>query len=303
MQIINSYTDAHLDVNEWNTRRLMPSLPNRDWREEIHEEYQNRIREGELVERWRKNVCAEAQRAPSEPEAFVAWFEALKTHGPGQGDTLFPWLATTANLSQLKWFLTQEVSGEAGFDDLVALTQVRFEGRAKLELARNYWDEMGRGTQKGMHGPMLTRLARELNLPTDREPVFEAIALSNLMIAFASNRRYAYHSIGALGVIELTAPERCMYINQSLKRLGVKGHARMYYALHSTLDIAHSKGWNSEVLLPLLEEHPACGVAIAEGALMRLSAGQRCFERYRRELGISRPDNRELQLQTCSDAA
>jgi hypothetical protein len=27
-------------------------------------------------------------------------------------------------------------------------------------------------------------------------------------------------------------------------------------------------------------------VAIAEGALMRLECGRRCFERYRRELGL-----------------
>ena len=25
------------------------------------------------------------------------WFERLKEHGPGQGDPLFPWLATQAN--------------------------------------------------------------------------------------------------------------------------------------------------------------------------------------------------------------
>ena len=48
-------------------------------------------------------------------------------------------------MDQMRWFLTQEVAGEAGFDDLAALTQVKMPQQAKLEIARNYWDEMGRG--------------------------------------------------------------------------------------------------------------------------------------------------------------
>ena len=71
----------------------------------------------------------------------------------------------------MRWFLTQEAAGEAGFDDLVAYTQVKLPARAKLELARNYWDEMGRGNAKGMHGPMLERLVEALALePRSRRP-------------------------------------------------------------------------------------------------------------------------------------
>ena len=41
-----------------------------------------------------------------------------------------------------------------------------------------------------------------------------------------------------------------------------------------------------EALEPLVTENPAVAHAIAEGALMRLEAGRRCFERYRRELQV-----------------
>ncbi len=57
---------------------------------------------------------------------------------------------------------SRKQAGEAGFDDLVAMTQVKLPVSAKLELARNYWDEMGRGNPKGMHGPMLDVLAQTL---------------------------------------------------------------------------------------------------------------------------------------------
>jgi hypothetical protein len=69
--------------------------------------------------------------------------------------------------------------------------------------------------------------------------------------------------------------------------LGVGGDTRQYFALHATLDLQHSAAWNAEVIRPLVAEHPEVASAIAEGALMRLEAGARCFVRYRRELGLS----------------
>ena len=86
---------------------------------------------------------------PDEVDDFIDWFEELKESGPGQNDPLFPWLAEAASHEDMLWFLTQEVAGEAGFDDLLAMTQVKMPVTAKLEMARNYWDEMGRGREVG----------------------------------------------------------------------------------------------------------------------------------------------------------
>ena len=240
--------------------------------------------EREFVETERAAVAHEVAAVPTEPDRFVSWFEHLEQAGPGQNDALFPWLAETASRAQMCWFLQQELAGEAGFDDLVALTQVKLPTRPKLEMARNYWDEMGQGHEGGMHGPLLGELARALDLPSDGETVWESLALSNLMVALASARHYAYQSVGALGAIELTAPGRAQLVNAGLKRLGIAGAARRYYALHATLDIRHSSAWNREVLRPLVASNAAIAPRVAEGALLRLRAGQRCFERYRREL-------------------
>ncbi|HJZ84687.1 MAG TPA: iron-containing redox enzyme family protein [Polyangia bacterium] len=245
-----------------------------------------RIQEEQFLDAFRRPIAERARRAPADPDGFVAWFEELRASGPGQGDPLFPWLETTATMREMRWFLTQEVAGEAGFDDLVALAQIKLPIQPKLELARNYWDEMGRGGEPGMHGPMLARVARTLEVDLTADVVPEALALANLVTAFAVNRRYAYHAIGALGVIELTAPDRTRSVNLGLKRLGVNAHVRQYFALHSTLDIEHSIAWNREVLRPLVAQQPAIAVALAEGALMRLSAGAACFDRYRRHFGL-----------------
>jgi len=274
-------------LTAFNRERFDPALPTVDWRSGIDRNAAGLREEGDFLEERRTAVSARAAAAPTDAEGFLRWFEALETEGPGQHDPLFPWLAETATMEQMRWFLTQEVAGEAGFEDLSALTQVKLPARPKLEIARNYWDEMGRGNPKGMHGPLLESLAEHLGLaPTAEGTVWEAQALANVMAGLAANRRYAYHSVGALGVIEQTAPARAALVGKGLKRLGVPAGQRHYFDLHAILDVKHSAAWNSEAIGPLVASDPALAPAIAEGALMRLECGAACFRRYRRELGI-----------------
>jgi hypothetical protein len=269
----------------WNKERLQPGFPSDDWEEKLERDQRMRLLEGAFVEALRAEVSEDAARAPEDPDGFIAWFEALADSGPGQGDALFPWIAKHASLDELRWFLEQEAAGEAGFEDLTAMTQVKFPNRPKLELARNYWDEMGRGNPKGMHGPLLDTLVERLKLePRISTTHWESLALANAMTAMATSRRYAFHSVGALGAIELTAPGRSACTAAGLKRLGFTGRERHYYDLHAVLDVKHSEEWNKEVLRPLVEEDPRRARAMAEGALIRLACGARCYERYRAEL-------------------
>jgi Iron-containing redox enzyme len=280
--------NLHSRLTDFNASRLKPVPSTADWQGDLQREAAMRLEEGRFVENERALLRGALLDLPTQPDEFMRWFEALKTTGPGQGDRLFPWLATTASMEQMRWFLSQEVAGEAGFDDLVALTQVRFPERPKLEMAANYWDEMGRGHARGMHGPMLARTVEELDLnPGAAGAVCEAVAMANLMAGLASNRRYAFQSVGALGVIEMTAPTRVGLVNEGLKRLGVSATGRQYFQLHAGLDIRHSEAWNREVIRPLVEENQEYAPPIAEGALLRLTFGQRCFERYRQELGVA----------------
>ncbi len=269
----------------WNRERLEPRLPDADWHQRLERDTRMLRLERGFIEELRAEVIDEAAQAPTDAAGFVAWFEDLKQVGPGQGDTLFPWLAERATRDELRWFFEQEAAGEAGFDDLVAYTQVKLPVPAKLELARNYWDEMGRGTRAGMHGPMLDALVETLAVsPLIETTVWQSLALANAMTAMATSRDYAWHSVGALGVIELTAPGRSAMVAKGLRRIGLSDRERRYFDLHAALDIKHSADWNREALTPLVEEDPGRAHAIAEGALMRLRCGARCFERYREAL-------------------
>ena len=282
--------DFQQALSHWNRERLAPGLPHGGAAARIDRDARMMRLELGFLEELRAEIRDEAATAPTDAEGFIAWFEALEEKGPGQHDRLFDWLEAEAGLDDFKLYLTQEAAGEAGFDDLVALTQVRLPDRAKMELARNYWDEMGRGNPKGMHGPMLHYVVEALGLQPEIETTcWESLALANAMTGMAANRSYAWHSVGALGVIELTAPARSAAVSRTMRRLGFEARLRRYFDLHAVLDIKHSEDWNKEAIRPLVED-PIDGLAraraMAEGALMRLKCGERCFARYREMLGI-----------------
>ncbi|MGY8905297.1 MAG: iron-containing redox enzyme family protein [Burkholderiales bacterium] len=283
----------HLELARFNVTRMaidLPSVHSMQWQDALHMESAMRLAEGKYLEALRAQVAPLLPPPSDDSQAFADWFESLECTGPGQHHSLFDWLAEQATLPQMRWFLTQEAVGEAGFEDLVALAQIKLPVQAKLECARNYWDEMGHGKAAGMHGLMLERMVAELGLESTLEDtVWQSLALSNTMLGLALTRRYAYHVIGALGAIELTAPARATKVSNGMRRLGIDGRKRAYFDLHGALDVSHARAWIREIIRPLVDANPACAPFIAEGALMRLVCGARCYQRYSTELLQPRP--------------
>ncbi|MBC7648717.1 MAG: iron-containing redox enzyme family protein [Vitreoscilla sp.] len=275
----------HQQLACFNVGRIAVGMPATNWLANLETELDYRVAEGHYLEALRLQVAPLLPASTDNTDAFIYWFESLAINGPGQQHALFDWLAHSATMPHMRWFLTQEAAGEAGFDDLVAYTQVKLPVQAKLECARNYWDEMGHGKQSAMHGQMLDNMVQALGLqPRIKTTVWQALALSNTMLGLATTRRYAYQSIGALGVIELTAPGRVKQVSSGMRRLGLDGRMRAYFDLHAALDVSHAKAWIREIIRPLVDADPACAPHIAEGALMRLICGERCFDRYSTEL-------------------
>ena len=73
---------------------LSPALPTDDWQLILDGDAKMLRLEGAFPRRAaRRGRATRPRPAPTDPDGFVAWFEALKETGPGQGDPLFPWLA------------------------------------------------------------------------------------------------------------------------------------------------------------------------------------------------------------------
>jgi hypothetical protein len=264
-----------------NAQRLRPRRTAGDFEVELEREASIRRMERQFVEEERACVRGQACAVPKDPENFLAWFVALKESQLGQTDALFPWLAEHAKKQQMCWFLEQERANEVSFGDLVALTQVNMPARPKQELARNYWDETVRG-----HATDTPRTAAQCpkHALQPEATVWESLALGNLMVALATARHYAYQSLGALGVAELTASRSKQFVHAGLLRLGIALETPDYYLSSTCFDALHSAAWQREVIEPLIAGDSTLAALIAEGALMRLNSAARCFERYRKAL-------------------
>lgn len=278
----------HRGLNAFNRARLQPTVPSEEWQIDLEIMHAVEKIEARFVEEERAGTRVQISVMPRTPSGFVNWFAELKETGPGQYDPFFDYLAQQASRADLHYFIKQEYCGEIGFDDLIALTQVRLPQRAKLELARNFWDEQGQGKPQDVHGPLYTEMAQELGVgdTDDREFLWETLAVANLLTALACNRRYAWHSLGALSIIELTSPTRASRVVQGLERVGISNAGCRYFRMHTIVDVEHWKAWLAEVIIPLVSETPELMLPLAEGALLRLNAGARLIQRYRSELRL-----------------
>jgi hypothetical protein len=184
---------------------------------------------------------------------------------------IYRWLARDADRDDLVTFLALEGGPDAGFDDLVAVCQVGLSGSAKLELATNYWDEMGNGDGLAVHTVLHNELVESLGLPcilTDEQPV-SALARAALCGLLATNRWLQPELLGALGLIELQAGPRCQLVLQALRRCDAPAAAFPFYEVHADVDPRHGKDWVEKAVVPTVAAHPEWKDRIIRGAHWR----------------------------------
>ncbi|MDQ1748673.1 MAG: hypothetical protein QOD07_2936 [Frankiaceae bacterium] len=184
---------------------------------------------------------------------------------------VYKWLARTATWDEVVHFLALEGGPDAGFDDLVATCQIGLSGSAKMELATNYWDEMGDGSPDDVHTTLHDRLAAAIEMPTvplDEQPV-SALARSAFGGLLATNRWLQPEMLGALGLIELQAGPRCRLVLQAFDRCGAPAAAYPFYEVHAEVDPRHGKDWLEKAIEPTVREQPGWGARIVRGALWR----------------------------------
>ena len=211
------------------------------------------------------------------PTSAVA---AMRTVGrAGAVPDVYRWVATSASLDQLRTFLALEGGPDGGFDDLVAACQIGLDGEPKLELARNYWDEMGNGTLDRVHTELYRKLSRSLRLPdVPREglPV-EALRRSALGSLVGTNRHLQPEMVGALGLLELQAGPRCRAVVEGLRRLGASDDALDFYVEHAQTDPRHGKDWLDNVITPL-GRNPRWAAGMVRGARWRSLCNSAFFD-------------------------
>lgn len=242
----------------------------------------------ELEAHWERDMLRRAHSLydlspsglPAAPEDFAAWYRDAAFAHPLYEHDLYTFVACEADRRQLEWFFRMECAGEAAFDDLVALAQVGTRGEVKIEMASNYWDEMGRGRSHAVHTHLFHRLITDLALEAPRasELPWQILAGVNVMLWCSIARRNAFRAQGALGAVELLAPQRCTRLVHGALRVGIRKKTVVYYGAHAIIDIGHAEGWLSHVIEPQVRSIPHSRIGIAEGLIVRADASLDYFD-------------------------
>ncbi|MGH3782757.1 MAG: iron-containing redox enzyme family protein [Pseudonocardiaceae bacterium] len=188
---------------------------------------------------------------------------------------VYIWTAKHADQAGIVRFLSLEGGPDAGFDDLVAICQLGLPVRAKMELATNYWDEMGNGDLRAVHTTLHEELGDALQLKSVDDE--STLARSTILGLLATNRALQPELLGALGLIELQAGPRSRLVVQGLRRIGAPEEALPFYEVHAEVDPRHGQGWLDNAIAPVLDEYPGIGDRIVRGAMWRSRTNAELF--------------------------
>ena len=236
--------------------------------------------EDDMMRRVRATHDVSEEALPVDADEFAQWFRATAFNHPLYEHDLYAFIASEATRSQLEWFFQMECAGEAAFDDLVALGQVGTRGEVKMEMASNYWDEMGKGKPHAVHTHLFHKLIEGLQLkaPPASDLPWQVLAGVNVMLWSCIPRRNAFRAQGTLGAVELLAPQRCTRVVHGALRVGMKKKTVVYYGAHAIIDIGHAEGWLDHVVKPQVALHSPSRVGIAEGLIARADASLDYFD-------------------------
>jgi hypothetical protein len=236
--------------------------------------------EDDMMRRVSSSYDVSEKALPADPDEFAQWFRDTAFNHPLYEHDLYAFIASEATRSQLEWFFQMECAGEAAFDDLVALGQVGTRGEVKMEMASNYWDEMGKGKPHAVHTHLFHKLIEGLQLkaPPASDLPWQVLAGVNVMLWSCIPRRNAFRAQGTLGAVELLAPQRCTRVVHGALRVGMKKKTVVYYGAHAIIDIGHAEGWLDHVVKPQVALHPPSRVGIAEGLISRADASLDYFD-------------------------
>ncbi|RYZ12900.1 MAG: iron-containing redox enzyme family protein [Comamonadaceae bacterium] len=219
---------------------------------------------------------------PTCAEAFEPWYRRLHRQHRLEVAPFFEYLAHEATLDEMALYLGFEAQVDGRFDDVIAMAQLGMTGDMKLALAENYWDEMGNGELARMH----TRLfARSIEAVDDvlggarRRPVpVEALKNGNLLLMWALNRNYTSRLLGALAILEHTAPYRFSRTVHGMRRLGLPPDAIHYHELHIEVDANHGRQLLRRVLKPLVQDSVWALREVCIGCLVRRNVARDYYD-------------------------
>ncbi|MEV7684030.1 iron-containing redox enzyme family protein [Streptomyces sp. NPDC056909] len=218
---------------------------------------------------------------PSEPGQFLSWLkEQARAHRVFKHPYYMDFIRNHATEADVRTYMIQESVVDGRFDDLLALMQVGTSGPAKMEIAANFWDEMGNGKPAEVHTHLFNQIFDVFKVSEKEleESLTGTALLSGNLAVLLSRYRHRYpEAVGFLGMTEWLVPDRFVQVVSAWERLGLPDVGIVYHRLHITVDAQHAAGWFHNIVKPSAPSE-FMRLGIARGALWRLNSSARYLD-------------------------
>lgn len=217
-------------------------------------------------------------RVPADGREYLTWLKQhAREHRVFKHPYYVDFINNHADVTDLRTYVIQESLVDGRFDDLLAMMQVGTTGESKMEIASNFWDEMGNGDPAEVHTHLFNRIYEVFDINADeleREMTAEDLLCGNLTVLMCRYRHLHPVAIGFLGMTEWLVPDRFTNVVRAWERLGLPDVGITYHRLHITVDSRHAAGWFHNVVLPA-STSAAMRRGITRGVLWRLNSSCR----------------------------
>ncbi len=211
-----------------------------------------------------------------DPKSFTKSLSSLiKNHPAYEHELYSDFILNKASVDDIKYFLAQETSLDPRFDDMLAFLQIGLNGISKMEIASNYWDEMGNGVSSDVHTKLFEKALTCLNISKefiDKSLLLESMISSNLSSYLSLERKNYFKAIGYFWITETMAPKRFDCLIKGWKRLNLPAEGIEYHILHKKIDLIHGDDWLKKVIGPESLKDENIRKEIIRGSLIRLNS-------------------------------
>lgn len=226
-----------------------------------------------LEDQWNtaEERLVDLRELPSTREAFLPWYLMCEKKINEDIRFFVDFMRHHASVEQVAYYICMEEMVDGSFDDLMAVAQLGMPIHCKMVAGENYWDEMGNGDFAAVHTTMfrtsssyMRDLLGEAGISVEVPPL-ECLMNGNILLMWAVRREYNMRLIGAMGLVEGSAPVRFGATTAAMERLGLPRDVIAYHKAHISIDTRHSAAWYETVL-----QHYAAG---GEDVVRELSLG------------------------------
>lgn len=207
---------------------------------------------------------------------------------------LFGFLRNEATFTQLAGALWAENPADLNFVNILAFLMQGLDGEAGIEIASNFYDEIGQCNLNRFHMKMRLEMMKNVGLPPLDEYwsidtyLTEEFEHFNSYCVFGANRNLIYRLIGMMYATEYLVPSQLDAVIQGWRRVGLPDSKMAYLLEHAAGDVEHGHGWAKHVVRPNVQGNLFRQQEVLIGVVQHVSVLTRFYDALYRHLEMSR---------------